>query len=322
MMKFRTRLIFGILISVFFVLASLGIVIGQLLKGFYSEELEQRIGKEAALGAVMLETESEDNWESVAHRLSNTLDVHAAVINSTGDIVTETSDEFRQSSFEDLPEVENGSIIRYHPSSGDDFLFYAYPFEYGEGEEGYLRLSLPMERVNEVNRKIWSFLGVSFSLAFILITTLSYRIANQLTYPIEQVKEVAQELANGNFSARAEESSKDEIGQLTWSINQLAYNLGKVTSEYNTQHERLEALIDHMGSGLIFIDNRGDISLINQYCKDIFNTDTDKWIGHLYHEVMEDKAIIQLIQEIFLTENKVRSQIQLTHQSSVDHYEI
>ncbi|MFB4162994.1 two-component system histidine kinase PnpS [Alteribacillus sp. JSM 102045] len=328
MMKFRTRLLFGLMITILFVLAALGMLVGQLLKGFYIDQLEERLGKEASLAALSIEDIAESEWQQYAEELSRRLDVRITIIKDNGDVAAETAENFEAvERNEEVPEIQDadedgGTTIRYSSVAEEELLYYAYPFQTENEQDGYVRLAMPVERVHEVNQQIWVFLAVSFSLAFIIIMTISYRIANQLTRPIGQVTEVANQLAKGNFKARTYEGSKDEVGQLTRSINILAYNLDQITRRYKTQQERLEALIDHMGSGLIFINDRGDIALINQYCKDIFEADTDQWLQQLYHQVIEDKTLIQLIQQIFLTESKVQSQIQINTRLTVHHYDV
>ncbi|WP_240374633.1 two-component system histidine kinase PnpS [Bacillus piscicola] len=310
------------LLSVLFVLASLGIFIGQLLKGFYVDQLADRIGKEAALSALVIENSNENEWQEIAERLGERLDVRVTVIKENGDVVGETSDNPTSIDETEIEESTGEANIRYSTSFGDDHLSYTYPFHYGEEHKGYLRLSMPVSHIDEINKKIWVFLWVSFSLAFLTIALLSYRIANQLTRPVEQVTKAANELAKGNFGVRMEEGYQDEIGQLTKSINTLASSLEQTTSEYHTQRERLEALFDHMGSGLIFINDRGDISLINQYCKSIFDTDTNHWLQRLYYHVIQESSLITLIQQIFLAEKKIRSQVSITTRLAVHHYEV
>ncbi|RSL34296.1 HAMP domain-containing histidine kinase [Salibacterium salarium] len=327
MMKFRTRLIFGLLIVILFVMAALGILIGQLLKGFYVEQLEERLGKEASLASLAIEDVEENNRQEFAEDIMNRLDVRVTVLKENGEVEAETEEKASSTEVDiDVPEFEEtddfgGTSIRDSAATGNELLFYAAPVNFGD-DQGYLRLAMPVERIKEVNQQIWMFIAISFSLAFIVIMTLSYRIANQLTRPIGQVTDVANELAKGNFKARTYVGSKDEIGQLTRSINILAYNLDQITSRYQTQQERLETLIDNMGSGLIFINDRGDITLINQYCKDIFDTDTDQWLHLVYHKVIEDQTLIKLIQQIFLTETKVRRQVQLNSRLEVHHYDV
>ncbi|MGY4689244.1 two-component system histidine kinase PnpS [Salibacterium sp. K-3] len=325
MMKFRTRLIFGILIVILFVLAALGVLVGQLLKGFYVDQLEERLGKEASLAALALEDVETDRMQSFAENMQERLDIRVTIIDKDGTVHAETAEGVVENDIH-VPEIEEadesgGANIRYSEINDDDSLFYAYPFSQN-GRESYIRLAVPVERLGEMNQQIWLFIGISFSLAFVIIMTLSYRIANQLTRPIGQVTDVANELAKGNFKARTYVAGKDEVSQLTRSINILAYNLDQITTRYQTQQERLEALIDNMGSGLIFINDRGDITLINKHCKDIFDSDTDQWLHLVYHEVIQDPELIKLIQRIFLTETKIRQQVQLNSRIEVHHYDV
>ncbi|SFQ06378.1 two-component system histidine kinase PnpS [Salibacterium halotolerans] len=326
MMKFRTRLIFGILIVILFVLAALGVLVGQLLKGSYVDQLEERLGKEAALAALAMEDMDTQDMQQFSENIQDRLDVRVTIIRNDGTVLAETAEGADETTDIHVPEIEQadesgGTNIRYSSVNEDESLFYAYPYT-RNGESGYIRLALPVERFGDINQRIWLFIGISFSVAFVIIMALSYRITNQLTRPIGQVTDVANELAKGNFKARTYVESRDEIGQLTRSINILAYNLDQITSRYQTQQERLEALIDNMGSGLIFINDRGDITLINQYCKDIFDADTDQWLHLVYHEVIQDTALIKLIQQIFLTETKIRQQVQLNSRIEVHHYDV
>ncbi|MFD2705274.1 two-component system histidine kinase PnpS [Salibacterium lacus] len=326
MMKFRTRLIFGILIVILFVLAALGVLVGQLLKGSYVDQLEERLGKEASLAALAMENMETKNAQQFSENIQDRLDVRVTIIRNDGTVLAETAEGADENAGVDVPEIEQadesgGTNIRYSSVNEDESLFYAYPYT-RDGDNGYIRLALPVERFGEINRRIWLFIGISFSIAFVIIMALSYRIANQLTHPIGQVTDVANELAKGNFKARTYVESRDEIGQLTRSINILAYNLDQITTRYQTQQERLEALIDNMGSGLIFINDRGDITLINQYCKDVFDADTDQWLHLVYHEVIQDSVLIKLIQQIFLTETKIRQQVQLNSRIEVHHYDV
>jgi two-component system phosphate regulon sensor histidine kinase PhoR len=77
------------------------------------------------------------------------------------------------------------------------------------------------------------------------------------------------------------------------------------------QQDRLSALIENMGSGLILIDSRGYINLINKGYKEIFHINPSDYLYQLYYEVIEHKEICRLIEEIFMTEQKASRQMYL-----------
>lgn len=330
--KFRFRLVFSLLAVTLIVLASLGLIIGQLFKDFYFESITDRLKKEAELaGFSVLESGLSENGQSqeMALRISEKLDTRVTIILADGTVVGESSsDPQLMDNHIDRPEIqsviegEGHYEIRYSDTVGKELLYYAVPVEEAGETIGFLRLGIPFEELNNMNQKIWGLLIFSFSLAFFVIVSVSYRIANQMIRPIEAATKVANSLAEGNYKARTMESSHDEVGQLSRSINVLAYNLDQITRRHQIQQERMETLIENMGSGLIFINPRGDISLINRSCKDIFQEDTDLWLNRLYHEALKHKEIIKIVQDIFMTEKKQRKQIKLPIHLEVRHFDV
>jgi len=66
-----------------------------------------------------------------------------------------------------------------------------------------------------------------------------------------------------------------------------------------------------MGSGLVLIDSRGYISLINKGFVEIFHMDPTNYLNKLYYEVVDSEEICQLVAEVFRTEQKVSKQLSI-----------
>jgi two-component system phosphate regulon sensor histidine kinase PhoR len=77
-----------------------------------------------------------------------------------------------------------------------------------------------------------------------------------------------------------------------------------------------------MGSGLILIDGRGYINLLNRYFKDIFDIEPDEYLSKLYYEAIDHKEIISLVEQIFMTEKTVRKQLHLPLKIERRHFEV
>lgn len=331
MHKYRLRLTFSLLIAVFFVLVGLGFLLGQLFKEFYFEQLSDRLSKEAKLTAIsIMETglEHEDLLTIVNH-MGEQLSARITVISEDGSVISETNadsakmeNHYYRPEIKDAREKGEGQATRYSDTVNADLLYYAVPLYEGEMIVGYVRLGLSIHMLNEVNQKIWGLLLISFSIAFFVIIILSTRISNEMAKPIEEATSVAKQLAKGNFKARASQGKNDETGQLSKSLNVLAQNLGEITKTYQAQQERLETLIENMGSGLILINSKGEISLINKSFKNLFNDDTEFWISKVYHHVIPHKQIIKFIQELFLTEEGQKKQIVLPIQLEMRHFDV
>jgi two-component system, OmpR family, phosphate regulon sensor histidine kinase PhoR len=331
MNKYRNKLTISLLIAIFSVLVVLGLLLGQLFKEFYFEQLSERVSKEAKIVAIsVLETGIEQPELSViVAGMGEQLAARVTVITATGEVVAEThADPSLMENHLSRPEIievreqGEGRAIRFSNSVGADLLFYAVPLMEKEEIVGYVRLGLPIDILDEIYKKIWGLIFFSFSIAFLLIIFLSSRISNEMAKPIEEATTVANQLAKGNFKARATRGKNDETGQLSRSLNVLAQNLDEVTKTYQVQQERLETLIENMGSGLILINYKGEISLVNKSCKSIFQEDTDHWLDKVYHNVVPHKQIVKIVQEIFLTEKGQRKQIILPIQMEMRHFDV
>ncbi|OLO40278.1 PAS domain-containing sensor histidine kinase [Alkalihalophilus pseudofirmus] len=331
--KFRFRLVFSILAVTLIVLVGLGLIIGQLFKDFYFDSITDRLKKEADLAAysvLELGLYDEERTQQLAIEISKKLTTRVTLILADGTVVGESEVDDLQvlDNHLDRPEIRSvieGNAqyeIRYSDTVEKELIYFAVPILDNGERIGFLRLGIPFEEFNSMNQKIWGLLIFTISLAFIVIVSVTYRIANQMIHPIEEATKVANSLAEGNYKVRTMESSHDEVGQLSRSINVLAYNLDQITMRHQIQQERMETLIENMGSGLVFINPRGDISLINRSCKEIFQENTDLWLNRLYHEAFKHKEIIKIVQDILMTETKQRKQIKLPIHLEVRHFDV
>ncbi|MFC0557906.1 two-component system histidine kinase PnpS [Halalkalibacter alkalisediminis] len=333
MYKLRFKLNFATLLITLLVMAGLGIVIGQLYQAFYLSNLTERIEKETNLAAYIIsekESLTGETPQRLAIEFSEMLEARVTIILPDGTVIGESEkDPSLMDNHLTRPEIaaakrgEKGAEIRHSDTVHDELLYYAVSIIDPSGNHlGYLRLGLSTQTLAEMDQIIWGILATSFIIAFIIIVSITYRVANEMIRPIEQATVVANELAEGNYKVRIQEGKRDEIGQLTRSINILAYNLERLTKRHQAQTERMETLIENMGSGLILINTKGDITLINGTCRTIFQENTDLWLNQLYHDVIKHKEVIRIVQTIFLTEENQRKQIHFPVKLEVRHFEV
>ncbi len=179
-----------------------------------------------------------------------------------------------------------------------------------------------MESTTIIIHKIWGLFFTCLGIIGFLLILIKNKLTELYMIPIKSTTMVANELSKGNYKARLYEDKMDETRSLSQSINILARNLQQTTAAQEMQQDRLHTLIESMGSGLILIDGRGYINLLNKYFKDIFDIDPREYLTKPYHEAFEHKEIISLVEQIFMTERSVRKQLHLPLKIERRHFEV
>jgi signal transduction histidine kinase len=144
---------------------------------------------------------------------------------------------------EDLRSVLAGTEVsetrRY---AGQDYLVAGVPIQSGSAVTGAVILTRPMREVSDAMKELNTVLLISTAAAFIIMFFPAWFAARRLVVPIRQMREVAAAMAKGDFSLRADEGQKGEIGELSRAMNHFAVEsarLEQTRRDYvaNVSHE-------------------------------------------------------------------------------------
>ncbi|WP_313800701.1 two-component system histidine kinase PnpS [Cytobacillus sp.] len=331
MIKFRTRLLFALITLIFAVLIGLGILLGQLYKSYYLNAFDERLKKETRMISSYIEDEggiralksgSIDTFSKVLKARVTIVDVSGAIIYDSKPLKGASSNNDHHAVIKSMIKKDAAGHHLIEVDDGYDLHYYWRPIVQSGADEGFVLLSTKMAEINKAYQQIWWILIISLGFAFIVILLLGTRIMNRYTKPIEAATKTAIELAKGNYRARTYEDQIDETGMLSASINILARNLQDMQKSQEMHQDRLAALIENMGSGLILIDKKGYISLINRPYKELFRVHDSEYTNKLYYEVIEQQEITSIIEELFMTEQKIRKQIFIPLSHGRQHFEV
>lgn len=170
---------------------------------------------------------------------------------------------------------------------------------------GYVTLS-----GNVSNDKGLLILDLVILILGVIVVFIYIEIVRRFTRPLEEATRMAEALAMGNFKKRTyEEHPFDVSGRLGRSLNELARNLERTTLSYQEQKDRLRTLIENLGSSLIFIDEDGQINLVNKTFRQTFHVDATDWFERNYKDVISFKEIIHVIDETIMVESTLKREL-------------
>ncbi|MDQ0270085.1 two-component system histidine kinase PnpS [Cytobacillus purgationiresistens] len=327
---FRSKLFFALITLILAVLICLGLLLGQLFKSYYIQVFDERLKKETDmlsnyigdLGGIQSLTADKVKGFSDTLGLRVTIAANNAAIEFDSG-KTDPIQRHEEIIAEIIAEDEK-SLNAKEIGGGYDYHYYWKPIiaSNGDGQEGYIFLSAKMDELENAYQQIWWILIICLTLALVIIIFLGSSITSRYTKPIEAATRVAIELAKGNYRARTYDNNLAATGKLSSSINILARNLQDMVKSQEMHQDRLSTLIENMGSGLILIDSKGYINLVNRTYKEVFHTDSAEYINELYYDVIDHKEVTDLIEEIFMTEHKVRKQLLIPIGIERKHFEV
>lgn len=148
----------------------------------------------------------------------------------------------------------------------------------------YVRAS--MESVYQgINNIVVIFLTASL-VAGLLGAIIAIFISRAITRPIDEMKQQAVRMAEGDYSGQVRVYSPDELGQLAMAVNDLSVKVEEATENSESERRRLDSVLTQMSDGVIATNRLGNITVINEMAQEFLNKDEDEADGKSLVEVL------------------------------------
>lgn len=309
MKSFKSRLMASVLFTIFIVFLFVAIFIESYNKKTFMDSFDSRLKREGTLIAkqIMKNGDGLDINNSLLKEYSEALDIQITVIDETGEILFNDGELQTDTEYENRMQrlLSNEKAKAVSINGNPNFHFYQQQLTGEEGRLGYLLIGAKIEEIEKAYQHINWIIFASFFLSLLVIYLIGYKLIYRYTRPIESATKVAVDLANGNYHARTYEDRVDETGVLSSSLNKVAKDMQEMVKAQEIQEDRLGTLIESIGSGLLLIDSRGYINLINKSYKDMFLVRSADYLYKQYYKVIPYRQVTDLAEEIFMTEHKV-----------------
>ena len=197
------------------------------------------------------------------------------------------------------------SSTRYSETEGTNVVFYATKID----DNRVIRSSVPVSNIKFFTEGYFKYYFVIILFVILLSLGLSLKLIRAIIYPLKELEIATDKIANGDYSRRVNIHTNDEIGSLANTFNNMADQLNSKIIDSIDKQNKLEAILESMESGVIAVDNKQNVMLINPYAKNLFGINKDI-IGKNISEYIIDYDIISFMRSIHEIETK---EIKLLH---------
>ncbi|MCI6738000.1 MAG: ATP-binding protein [Intestinibacter sp.] len=154
----------------------------------------------------------------------------------------------------------------------------------------------------QLNEVYFFVLLITTALAILLV-----RYTITLRRYLKEFTIVSKKVSNKEFHARLNTYVKGELGELSKNFNYMIQIMDSTIEEVEYKHLQLTSIVKSISHGILAIDIKGNILLINDIAKEMLKSDTEINLEGLnFKNVVKDKSILEVFQKyVGSTQNEV-----------------
>ena len=265
-----------------------------------------------------IELEDWNELDLFAKEIYQQTEIRISVINPDGRVIAESLKDFQEmESHRNRPEIraalqgEKSHTVRYSSTAREDMLYVSSPI-FSDGRIiAVLRISIFIDKMQQILDRTRNTILLISLLMILLSLGISYYISKRLTIPTQKLVQAFDRVSEGNLETRIlAHQEEPEIKELADRFNMMTEQLKQFVKNISLQTEELESIISTIDSGIVLLDEKGEIILSNKYFKEYFSS--YKMTGKYFWEVIRDGRLNEQVSELIEKKKSFTAEIELS----------
>lgn len=280
---------------------------GSLLRHFYVSSLGNRMQKEARLLGKALPFRSDvGSLDAESRQLAKDLGARITIIAADGRVLGDSEEPSETlENHGSRPEVIEaflkgaGNSVRYSATVGYEMLYGA--FHQSDGlHSRVVRVAMPLSDIEAVIGSIRVTLLVGLLTVTGLGLLLAFGFSHGLSQRVKRLVEFSREVAKGSFpQSFFRRKQQDEIDLLEQHLNEMSLKIRDNIEQVVTEKEKVGSILRCMIEGVLVLDPKGQVLLINEQAEKMFHAGHDREIqGASIVELSRHPELLKTVQEV------------------------
>ncbi|WP_110933211.1 sensor histidine kinase [Paenibacillus bouchesdurhonensis] len=243
-MGIRKRLVGSYLLVILITVITLEAILITGVNYYYYHNIEEILVNQAELSAAFYEQYfADEDLEPQAERLMNGFSHNSSaqvqIIGSSGTLLQDSTGQQAGLSLLGYPDVRRAVAGKaetwrgHDPSAEEEILAVSYPLLQADGQAaGAVRFVTSLTETKEAVRQIAVIFIVVGLVVLAIVAVVGFFLSGTITNSITGLKQAAEKMADGDFTARAAKPYEDELGALADTLNTMAVKI--------QQHDQLK----------------------------------------------------------------------------------
>jgi two-component system phosphate regulon sensor histidine kinase PhoR len=191
-----------------------------------------------------------------------------------------------------------GSAVRYSTSVKHDLFYRAYRQTEGSRQR-IVRVAVASSEIQNVTGSLGRTLLVGLLLCSLFGLVVAYLISRRLGNRINRLAEFSKAVAEGEFAQPLLPRSRDdELNILEQNLRDMSLKIHDHIKALRSEKEKFDSILRCMVEGLVVIDPKGKVLLINEKAKTMFGVMDDQIRDGSFVEISRSPAMHKILQEV------------------------
>ena len=180
------------------------------------------------------------------------------------------------------------------PNMAADYMDVAVTLERG-GSPYVIYVLDNKSTVNSLISQMFVLILESLVFGLVISILLSFLLSKTMIIPIQRLTEGAIRVAHGDFSRKIQVASRDEIGVLTDTFNDMAGQLRDTLAQVENERNKLDTLFLHMTDGVVAFSRDGSVIHSNPAAEEMLGRSItgEATYGELFGDLVPLESVLQ-----------------------------
>ena len=129
-----------------------------------------------------------------------------------------------------------------------------------------------LKSIEDTNNAITIIILITAIIFIAVSTVFAFFLSNRITKPLRQLRTQAINISKGDYSKQTSVSTKDEIGELSHTFNNMSSEIQENIEALSTQKNIIYSLINSMIEGVLGLNDKREVILSNKMADDIIKS--------------------------------------------------
>jgi two-component system phosphate regulon sensor histidine kinase PhoR len=244
-------------------------------------------------------------------QLSDAGDAHISIIDASGEVLVDShgyadskQNQYNAAEIQEARRKGEGRSVRHNAVLENSSMYYAIAVT-GEDDSvlGFIRAAMDQTELSRRLHRINAIIFVGILITLVASFILGFFLSRGITQRINHVKEVAVQIALGEYQERVPITQRDEISQMAYAFNTMAQTLEDRIQAISANRNQLEAVMSSMDEGVIAIDGNEHVLLLNRIAEQLFGVSEQYCLGRKVYECIRVVSLLEAL-ELALKEGK------------------